>query len=44
LAAGAIGGASSLGHPDECAIPLSEVGHATDVDAKDLADAAEWFY
>jgi len=21
-----------------------ERGHATDVDAKDLADAAEWFY
>jgi hypothetical protein len=21
-----------------------EIGHATDVDAKDLADTSEWFY
>jgi hypothetical protein len=32
------------GIPDETAIPLKEIGHATDVDAKDLADASEWFY
>jgi hypothetical protein len=30
--------------PAETAIPLREVGHATDVDVKDLADSAEWFY
>jgi hypothetical protein len=30
--------------PDETAVPLKEIGHATDVDAKDLADASEWFY
>jgi hypothetical protein len=30
--------------PDECAVPLKELGHATNVDAKDLADASEWFY
>jgi hypothetical protein len=30
--------------PAETALPLKEIGHATDVDAKDLANAAEWFY
>jgi hypothetical protein len=30
--------------PDETAVPLKEIGHATDVDAEDLAEAAEWFY
>lgn len=30
--------------PDETAVPLKEIGHATDVDAKDLAEAAECFY
>ena len=32
------------GIPDETAIPLREVGHATQADVKDLADASEWFY
>jgi hypothetical protein len=30
--------------PAETAIPLREMGHATDVDVKDLADSSEWFY
>jgi hypothetical protein len=29
---------------DETAAPFKEIGHATYVDAKDLTDAAEWFY
>jgi hypothetical protein len=32
------------GIPDQLAVPLSEIGHATQADAKDLADASEWFY
>ncbi|MCW2685517.1 MAG: hypothetical protein JWR37_407 [Mycobacterium sp.] len=32
------------GIADETAIPLREMGHATDVDVKDLADSSEWFY
>ena len=30
--------------PDETAVRLKEIGHASDVGAKGLADAAEWFY
>jgi hypothetical protein len=30
--------------PDETAISLKEIGHATNVDAADRPDAAEWFY
>lgn len=30
--------------PDETAIALKAIGHASNVDVKDIASAAEWFY
>ena len=28
--------------PDETAVPIKEIGHATNVRAKDLAEVSEW--